>query len=604
MSKKDTGERFGRALYSIYLLMLLASCVCFLRIIYIQFLWTPDREIGRKLSLPVRQETLAQKRGSILSEDGRPLAISYPRYQLYIDCNNTKDDAQWKRDAAQFAVGLNEAFGKDSKGVEYYRNLLYANRDKGSHYLKLGKPIEKDRLDRLSEYPLINKGRYKGGVWTEPVPIRQYPYGNIARRTIGSVTETDDAAFYSGIEGKFNSILQGKEGSYWTKKTDNGWALDTDSLYVDAVDGKNVLTTLNVDYQDIADRALRSHIADNQDIAAGCCVIMDVKTGAVKAMVNLSRNAQGVLGENDNVAVTWRGEPGSVFKITTLMTALEDGCITSVNETIPGNHGILPGYEKQRDKHIVEYEQKYHTTQIPLKYCVQVSSNYAFRYLAKTYYSDRPQAFIDKLYQYQLGTPFDFDVAEKITSPDISSPSKKSWSRKDLTQIAMGYSVSVTPMHLLMFYNAIANKGKMMKPYLVEGIEENGRLTEKFGPSVLNASICSPETAAQITEALAAVTEKEGTAWRLKNAPCKVAGKTGTSYISMPGGYFNSEGKHRNQATFVGFFPMEDPQYTIICSIFTNLTRIEYFGGVIPVQVASETINELYRIDPYWNENI
>ncbi len=604
MSKKDTGEKLSRTLYVVYLIMLVAGFLAFGRVIQIQYFWTPDNEIGRKLSLPIRRETLAQKRGSILSEDGRALAISYPRYQLYIDCNNSKNSEQWKKDAAQFAVGLHEAFGKDSKGVEYYRNLLYASHEKGSHYLKLGKPIEKDRLDKLSEYPLINKGRYKGGVWTEAVPIRQYPYGNIARRTIGSVTETDDAAFYSGIEGKFNSILQGKEGYYYTRKTDNGWALNTDSLYVDAIDGKNVRTTINVDYQFIADQALRNYIGDNQDIAAGCCVIMDVKTGAIKAMVNLSRDARGSLGENDNVAVTWRGEPGSVFKITTLMTVLEDGYVTSVDETIPGNHGILPGYEKQRDKHIVEYEQKYHTSQIPLKYCVQVSSNYAFRYLAKTYYSDQPQAFIDHLFKYQLGTPFDFDVAEKITSPDISTPAKKTWSRKDLTQIAMGYSVSVTPMHLLMFYNAIANKGKMMKPYLVEGIEENGKVVEKFGPSVLNASICSPETASKITEALSAVTEKEGTAWRLKNAPCKVAGKTGTSYISLPGGYSNSEGKHKNQATFVGFFPMEDPQYTIICSIFTNLTRTEYYGGTIPVQVTAQTIKELYKIDPYWNEDI
>ncbi len=616
MSKKETGDRLGHSLYAIYLIMLAATVIFIIRIFYIQVIWTPDKEISQKLSLPVRRETLPQKRGSILSEDGRPLAISYPRYQLYIDCYNQEDKlnkmtaaeradavSAWKRDAALFAQGLEKAFDGEGKSAEYYKNLLYNSFDKKSHYLKIGKPIEKDKLEELKKYPLIKDGRYKGGVWTEPVPIRQYPYGSIARRTIGSVTENEDASYYSGIEGKFNSVLQGKDGYYYTKKTDNGFALDTDSLYVDAIDGKDIRTTINVDYQDIADRALRSRISDNPELNAGCCVIMEVKTGAIKAMVNLSRNSHGVIGENENVAVTWRGEPGSVFKISTLMTAIEDGYVKSIDETIPGNHGILPGYEKQPDKHITEYEREHHTSQIPLRYCVQVSSNYAFRYLAKTYYSTNPQAFIDKIAQYQLTTPFEFDVAEKITSPDISTPAKKSWSRKDLTQIAMGYSVSVTPMHLLMYYNAIAGKGKMMKPYLVEDIEENGKVVEKRGPSVLSASICSPTTALMLTDALSSVTEKSGTAWRLKNAPCSVAGKTGTSYVAMAGGYQNAKGEHKQQGTFVGFFPAEDPQYTIVCSIFTGLTRKDYFGGVIPVQVALEVIKELYKIDPYWNED-
>lgn len=617
MSKKETGDRIGKSLYHIYGIMLLMSIVFALRVLYIQFLWTPDPEIEKKLTQPVQKEDIVQKRGSILSDDGRPLALSYPKYQLYIDCNNdeatlrklSKSDRElkkkkWKEDAAVFAEGLAEVFAPNGRSAEYYKNLLWKNRDKGSHYLKLGKPIEKDDLDRLKAFPIIKEGRYKGGVWAEPIQIRRYPYGALARRTIGNVTKTESDTYYSGIEGKYDSILQGKPGYYFIKKTDNGYALDYDSLYVNAVNGKDIRTTINVDYQDIADKALRNQLNEHSELKAGCFVLMEVKTGAIKAMVNLSKDGNGFIGENDNVAVTWRGEPGSVFKITTLMTAIEDGHVHSIDETIPGNRGILKGYEKQPDKHIVEYEQKYHTSQIPLRYCVQVSSNYAFRYLAKTYYEDNPQAFIDKLHQYQLDTSFDFDVAEKITSPDITNPSRKSWTRKDLTQIAMGYSASVTPMHLLMYYNAIAGKGKMMRPYLVEDIEENGKVVEKHGPYVMSEAICSPNTAEMITDALSSVTEKSGTAWRLKNAPCTVAGKTGTSYITINGKYQTPDGYHRQQGTFAGFFPAKDPQYSIVCSIFTDLTRQDYFGGVIPVKVALEVIKELYNIDPYWNENL
>ena len=168
----------------------------------------------------------------------------------------------------------------------------------------------------------------------------------------------------------------------------------------------------------------------------------------------------------------------------------------------------------------------------------------------------------------------------------------------------MGYSISVTPMHLLMFYNAIANKGKMMKPYLVQDIEEGGKIIEKRGPSIQSESICSENTALMLTDALSSVTGKEGTAWRLKKAACPVAGKTGTSYVVINGKYHTPEGFHKQQSTFAGFFPADNPQYTLVCVLYTDLTKKDYFGGVIPVEVALETINEIYKIDPYWNEII
>lgn len=618
---KGNQDRVGKTLYTIYLVVLLCSVAVVARILWIQLFWKPNPQISQRLTQPVREVVLEPARGSILADDGSPLAMSYPRYQFYIDCRARGTEFQmlskdaradsvraWKAKAAIFAKGLAETFGDGKRTAAWYEKLLCDSYDKGSRYLKLGRPVEKEVRDALMKYPLANEGKYKGGVWAETTPARRYPYGDLARRTIGSVTENEEASWYSGIEGKFNHALHGSRGSYWIKRTDNGWIRDYDSTYTKAVDGMDIRTTLNVDYQEIADKALRGQIEGEEDLEAACLVLMDVKSGAIKAMVNLERDGKGgKFSERNNVAVLRRGEPGSVWKITTLMTAIEDGIVKDVDQTIPGNGGVLPGYKFEKDKHIVEYEQKHHTKNIPLRYCVAVSSNYAFRYLALMNYADHPSDFTDRLFQYQLGTSFDFDVHEKITTPSIRNPKDKNFTKTDLGQVAMGYGASVTPMHILTYYNAIANKGVMMKPYLVEDVEKDGKVVTYHGPSTLNQCICKKETALMITDALSAVTDAEGTAWRLKNAKCNVSGKTGTANIVVnPGSKdaYHLDGKHKQQGTFVGFFPSEDPQYTIICTIYTDLTKKDYFGGTIPVKVVREVIDRIHDIDPYWNESI
>ena len=622
-------DRISYALYLYYLLMLLVGIFLAGRFLYLKVFWRPDAEIARKLTQPIRRVNLEPTRGFILAEDGRPIAMSYPRYQLYIDpwarkgeFDLMKKDVRadslraWKAHAAQFAEGLAIVFPE--RNAAYFTKRLCDAFDRNSRFLKLGRPIEKEQLDFLRQYPLIRDGRYKGGVWWETVPTRRYPYGALAKRTIGSVTENQDGSYYSGIDGKYNYVLHGEPGRYYMKKTDNGYVRDYDSTYVKAVDGLDIRTTLNIDYQDIADRLLRKYVEPEQDLEAACFVLMDVKTGAIKSMVNLARanNGTGTFGENENVAVMRRGEPGSVFKITTLMTCIEDGIVTSVDQTIPAKDGLVQvdGYQKlyPADKHLKDYIAKYHSTNIPIWYCVKLSSNNAFRYLAIKNFKDRPEDFIGRLHTYNLGKSFDFDVYEPITTPTLKYPTDKSWSKTDLGQIGMGYSVSVTPMHVLAYYNAIANGGKMMKPYLVEDIEKNGKVIEKLGPSVLNASICRPETAKMVTEALCHVTVDDkdyryrGTAWRLQyiQDKVKVAGKTGTADVFTNGKYVQADGSRKQQGTFVGFFPAEDPQYSVICVVFSKISKKEFAGGVIPASVVRDFIKEIYNIDPYWNETV
>ena len=251
----------------------------------------------------------------------------------------------------------------------------------------------------------------------------------------------------------------------------------------------------------------------------------------------------------------------------------------------------------------MDYEREHKTDKFPVLYGVQVSSNYCFRYLAINNYERRPKKFLDRLYTYKLGEAFDFDL-DGFGKPQIPSPDDPGWTKLDLGQIAMGYSVLETPMHILTFYNALANKGRMMKPYLVEDIEENGIVTEKRGPSVLNASICTKATADTITRGLKAVT-MEGTATRLKKAKCTVAGKTGTSRAVLDNGkYQDDAGRKKNQGTFVGFFPAEDPQYSIICVIYSTLSHRSFYGGTIPAMVVKDVVDGVYNIDPYWQEHL
>lgn len=623
---KEGKENVSFLLYIAYYVLLALAAVIILRILYLQLIWQPDEKIASKLRQPVIEKVTEPVRGNILAQDGRLLAMSYPRYQLYMDCGASainfetrslrypvqvrrdslrKWESEWETDVKGFSEGLAKIFNIQGKSAEYYTDAILSGYRNRSRYMKLGRPLERSEYLELQKYPIIRNGRNGGGVWAETVPTRRYPYGALARRTIGNTRETEDHATYTGIDGKFNSVLHGEAGHEWLKYTDDGFVRDYDSTFTIAKNGQDIRTTLNIDYQEIADRNLRSMVEPDHDIESACCVLMEVKTGAIRAMVNLTRNAAGdAMGEIENVAVTHLGEPGSVFKMSTLMTMLQEGYVKSLDDWTPANNGLLEGYHYEADKHVKDYIRDYHSNRVPLWYSVMVSANQPFRYLAVKYYEDRPKEFIEKVLQYKFGEAIDLDVAEKMPQPYVPYPGKESWSKYDLAQVAMGYAVNITPIHILTFYNAIANRGRMMKPYLVEGIEENGKEVRHLGESVLNGAICRPEVADTLLRALSFPVRKGGTAPVVRNAKCSVVGKTGTSRITMGGKYEAEGGMFRNQGTFCGIFPAENPQYTIICCVYSRPTRRSFYGSGIPAGAVTKIVNEIYNIDPYWNETI
>ena len=633
----ENRDRIHMVMVGLTTLFILLSAGILVCIGHIQATYSVDPKVINLFRPRPDKNVEEPKRGRILAEDGRPLAITSPLYDIYMDCTVRKsefeemdrkearrikkltDDGKeapapihpgttaetlWKSKADSLSRELARLF--PAKTAAQYYNEIIAGRENGKKHVLIRKNVRHNTLNVLKTLPLFREGPYRGGLIAEKHNERIYPYDTLARRVIGYVKEQNRI----GIEGTFDYELHGTEGVEWRRVTDDRkYIRDFDSTVVKAVDGRDVRTTLNIDFQDIADRALRRQIADDPQIRAGIAVLMEVESGAIRAMVNLSRDSiPGTpLWERDNLVLKEVGEQGSVMKTVTLLSLVEDGYVTSLEQTIPTNHGAVPGYNQ--DSHIIDYERQTGRSEITVKHGFEISSNYVFTYLPEKYYGANPQEFFDHIYAYRLGEKFDFDL-EGLGTPVVNRPGTKGWSRTTLGTTAYGYGMSVTPLHVVTFYNAIANKGRMMKPYVVESIEKDGKVIKQYGRSVLN-NICTPATADTVTRALTAVVN-DGTAKRLKDAKLSVAGKTGTAQVVLKpeerkgssDPYHDAWGRKKNQGTFVGFFPAENPKYTILVTVYSYLSAASFYGGTKPALAVRDIVDEIYAIDDTWSGRI
>lgn len=621
-STKKKRDRIGMVLYIFYVLLLVLTVLVIAKLVYFQLIWKPEPRIAGALTPSIVKRTVEPVRGNIIDCNGRLLAMSYPIYDIHMDCTVMKaeygkmknrekgqmKEQEWMEKARLLSQGLAELV--PGTNAEKMFGQIKEGRARGRKYLPVAKGVDRSTMLKIKDLPLYKEGANKGGMIVETRNVRKYPYGRLARRTIGFVRDNkglpeEEIKGNPGLEGRYDAILHGKDGREYLKQTDRGRVRNYDSSYVRAVDGKDLRTTLNIDYQDVADRALRERIDSLEDLNGACLVLMEVKTGAIRAMVNLSRdpNRGNSFEEITNFAIGRRCEPGSVFKTVTLLSVMSDGIYKSLDETIPTNHGIVKNTKMKQDVHILDWEREHKTKEISILDGFKISSNYVFGTLAVQNYAANPRQYVEKIYSYGLGDSFDFDL-EGLLTPLIPDPKSKMWSNTTLGTMGFGYATEETPLHILTFYNAIANKGRMVKPYLVEDIEKAGTVTDRRGPSVLNASICSRAIADTMTRALLSVTE-EGTARRLKNAKCKVAGKTGTSFATFENGqYSDAAGRRQYQGTFVGYFPAEDPQYSVICAVYSKPTRTSYQGGGIPASVIKTLVDYVYVNDPRFREKL
>lgn len=627
--KEKEKRRPSRVLMHFYMLFLAVSLVVIGKIIYIQYIWEPNPKFVKDFKPAKQKEVIEPERGSILDHNGRLLAISTPLYNIRMDCyvqkeHNEQDgekgrkaEEKWLENARLLSGGLARVLHEPDKDSLYYWNLIRKSRAEKKKYVSIARNIDHGTLLELQELPLYNLPRHKGGLIVEKVERRLYPYGSLARRVIGYVRNNDDtSAIHVGIEGKYHYLLHGRKGVEWTKKTDKSSRIqDIDSTYISAEDGADVRTTLDINIQDIADKALKKSMSANHNIKEGCVVIMDVETGAIRAMVNLEKDSQGGYYESFNMAAGRPAEPGSVFKAVTLTTLLEDKKV-ELDTRIPTKRGIMEEYplkEVAQDQYIVNYENNTKEKTIPVIHGFQISSNYVFRRLVKDHYGENPEEFTSRLHSYNLGANFDFELTEKGSGkPSIPDPQDRGWSRTSLISSAIGYSVKVTPLQIATFYNAIANDGKMMKPYIVECTERNGVAEKTYGPMLLN-SICSKATADTLTRALKRVTS-DGTAKVLRNARCQVAGKTGTARMYLTpqeqkgsgNPYEDIDGKKKHQGTFVGFFPADEPKYTAIVVTYTGLLGMgeNVYGGAAAAATFKDIVDGVWSYETEWSHEL
>lgn len=624
--KERQKRRASNVLTAFHILFLSAAIAIIIKIIAIQYFWEPDPDYVTYFQPKKSKQKLEPERGAIIDHNGKLLAMSTPMYNIYMDCyvlkdehdrdkeNGAEKEAEWVRKAKALSTRLPEVLEEEGKNASYYENLIFNGRRNKRRYVSIVKGIDHGTLLELKELPLFNERSFRSGMIVEKEETRQYPYEGLARRVIGYVKHNNDTnSRHIGIEGLHDYVLHGKEGAEWKKMTDKKTMIkDVDSSSVAVEDGVNVRTTLDINIQDLADRALRKNMALEEDIVGGCVVVLDVETGAVRAMVNLQKDKQGEFREVFNMAAGRPAEPGSVFKAVTMTTLLEDGKIGLETE-IPTNHGRMDDMSKIRpDRYITDYERKHGTDRISVLDGFKISSNYVFRRLVKDHYGDRPEEFISRLHEYNFGEAYDFELKEEGSAkPRIPDPSSSTWTMSDLVSVAIGYSVRVTPLQVATFYNAIANNGKMMKPYVVESTERDGKVVKEFKPTLLNGSICSKATADTLTRALTMVT-LEGTASRLKNAKCTVAGKTGTSRMHLTreeragssDPYADINGRKKHQATFVGFFPAEEPKYTAIVVVYTGLMSHDVYGGKIPAMTFKEIADGLWAYESEWGSEL
>ena len=540
-------------------------------------------------SLHLEYRPLDADRGTIYSEDGSMLSTSIPFFNIRIDFMadglREKDGKRFKENIDSLSAGLADIF-KDKNSVAY-KKLLETGYRKKERYFLLKKKVSFEQYQALRELPLVRQGRNKSGFIAEDMEKRLTPFGLLANRTIGlSRTYINDnkqvVTQNVGLEKTYDSLLKGVSGKRLVRRISGGAFVPVEGSEIEPENGKDIVTTLDVNIQDITQTALMRMMISNEALE-GCAIVMEVATGKIKAIANLGRMPDGSYFETDNYALK-TSEPGSIIKLVTLLSVLEDKYVTTSDMIDINNGSWMLNGRNIRDA------EKSPKSLLTIKESFEHSSNVAMAKLAYTYYSKNPAQFIKHYEALHLTARTGIDLKEEFR-PLVKNPSRKDWHLQTLPSMGFGYEVMLSPLQLLMVYNAVANEGKLMKPYLVNRVEKDGNLLHEFEPQVLNNNICSEETLRQLKDCLDAVCI-QGTAKSIfKDAVYHAAGKTGTTKVND--GKFKY-GDAVYQSSFAGYFPAENPKYSCIVVIKNKPRAAKYFGGAVAAPVFREIADKLY----------
>lgn len=534
--------------------------------------------------------TIAPNRGNLYSDDGSLLATSVSKYTIRFDAV-TVSDADFKENIKPLSDSLATLFGKTST---HYQQLLRKAKQNKNRYVLIARNLDYSDYMAVKGFPLLKKGPFKGGLIIEQKTKREHPLGKIAERSVG-YERLDENGYRTrvGMEGAFSEYLSGVAGNREKQKiSKNQWKPIGNNNIIEPKDGFDVYSTIDINIQDIAHHALLKQLelykADH-----GTVIVMETKTGEVKAISNLGQTSEGKYYERLNYAIGESHEPGSTFKLVNLVAALEDKVIdtSSIVDTENGSWELY--------KHKIKDTKRGGHGEISVAKAFEVSSNIAFAKIIHNGYKDDPEKYVNRLMSMgihkELGLPV---KGEGI--PVLRYPGDKGWSGLSLAQMAYGYEVAMTPLQTLAFYNAIANDGEMVKPRLLKEVKEWNKTIKKFDKEVLNTAICSQETVKKVQQILKDVVEKKhGTGHKMYSPNFSMAGKTGTTqtnYVSK------DKDKYEYISSFAGYFPADNPKYSCIVVIHKPNKSVGYYGADVSGPVFKSVAQKVYATSPMVDE--
>lgn len=528
-------------------------------------------------------------RGNIYSEDGKLMATSVPRYYMYLDFKADGFDADTfrysKRNGVDsLAICLSRKL-KNRTPAGYKAYLLRGMQSKSRQFPVYEGRVSYSDLKEIRKYPFLRLNRYKSGFYTKEMVQRQKPFGTLASRTIGDIYGEIEAGGTTkgknGLELQYDSLLRGQAGLSSIRRVGGGW---TNVIEVEPVDGMDIRTTIDIHIQDITEKSLVDKLKEI-DAESGTAVVMEVATGEVKAITNMGRIREGVYAETKNHAVADEIEPGSTFKVASIMVALEDG-LCQPGDTVDVGNGIFM-YKGAR---MTDHNRNHGGYgRISVEQAIWYSSNIGVAKTILKGYSENPTRFVEGLYRIGMNADLRLEIPgagrAKIRRPDDST---RYWSKTTLPWMSFGYETQVPPINTLAFFNAIANGGKMMRPIFTKEVMHNGKTVQSFSSEVINSSICSDQTLAIIKDMLLGVVEK-GTGKAVHSDIVRIAGKTGTAQIAT-GGVYRTSG---HQVSFCGYFPADEPKYS--CIVVIRRPRIGYpSGGTMSGGVVKTIAEKIY----------
>ncbi len=566
----------------VYFVLLLMALTLIIRIIILQ---TVERSKWTAMSEKYifKTDEMPANRGDILACDGRLLASSVPYYSVYMDTRSTgMSSATWSNGINGLSEGLARIIG--IRSAASWKSVITEARKKGDRFFPIQKKVDYATLKKLKELPIFREGQYRGGLVARSENRRIMPNSDLAARTVGYLSLAEDGTRV-GLEGSFNKVLAGKNGVVVKQRLTGGdWIPVEDEETVSSVDGDDIVTTIDIDLQDVASTALENQLRKH-NAHHGCAVVMEVETGCVRAIANLEQDGNGNYSETYNYAVAESTEPGSTFKLPVLMAALEDGVVDTGDIVDTGN-GTVKFYNK-----VIRDTKEGGYGKLTVSQVFAKSSNVGTSKIITGYYKDNPRDFVNRLYAMRLNRRLDLQIKGE-GEPLIRYPGDKLWSGLSLPMMSHGYEVQMTPLQILTFYNAVANDGRMVKPRFVTAILHNGSVMKTFPEEVIINSIASRSTIRKARKMMEGVV-LHGTATNLLNSDYNIAGKTGTAQIAMEKRGYRQGSRISYQASFVGYFPAENPLYSCIVVVNAPSNGV-YYGNIVAGTVFKEIADKVY----------